>query len=790
MRSRLQTVRVAPIAHPSAGLGSVRFTSPGAVLEISVLDRGLIRLRAARGRRFPGTASRAVVEATRPVNAPIQIRDGADGVVLCGDDWEMKFDRASGAWVLLDRARLAVFESPPGGLRFEGPKPTIRFTLAEREVLLGLGETTGPLNKRGLVRELWNTDVLGHAGVMHPGLRRMYVSIPFLLSLRDGRCAGLFWDNPTRQVWDLGCGQDELLQVTAEGGAIDLYLFMGPTPADLLRRYTALTGRMPMPPRWGLGYHQCRHSYASRVELEAVAEEFRRRRIPCDALYLDIGHLRDKKVFTFSRRFPRPAEMLRHLRRRGFRVVAIVNPGVADDPTFGVLRRGKAVGAFVKRPHGRGDYLARVWAGRSRFPDFLNARVRHWWGKEQARLQRLGVAGFWNDMNEPATFDSSHRTLDLRCRHQTDDGPARHADVHNLYGMAMAQASREGALAADPAVRPLVISRAGYAGIQRQALVWTGDNQSCWEHLAESVPMLLNLGLSGVAFCGSDVGGFQDDCTGELLARWTQLAAFTPFFRNHSNENTRAQEPWRFGPKVQAICRRYIEMRYQLLPYLYGLFLEAHREGTPVMRALAWHFPNDPTAVACDDQFLLGEDLLVAPVVRPGVRARSVYLPTGTWYDAWTGRRYHGRQQILATTDLETIPLFVRAGAVLPMIAAKHHTGGGYPPTVNLHVWSGGAGECRWYEDDGESHGFVRGEFHERAIRFRPSVLGGELVWDMGAGSRRSRVRTWRVLLRVATRPYRVWVNRQRAVGEWIPELALFVFEVANVPGEFRARWY
>ncbi len=717
----------------------------------------------------------------------------------------------TGAWTLHDAGGLEVFRC--AAFDFAGTQPQMTLRLADGESIFGLGETSGPLNQRGLIREFWNSDVLGHASCIHPGLRNLYVSIPFALSLRQGRAGGLFWDNPARQTWDIGCTELDEFRLRASARAGSLYLFLGPTPAEAVARFTELTGRIPLPPRWALGYHQSRYSYASRAELERVAREFRRRQIPCDALHLDIHHMDGHRVFTFGKDFPRPREMLAKLARQGFKSVAIADPGVKDDAKFGVLKRGIAERAFVKAPGGKRDFIGKVWPGKSRFPDFLNPRVRRWWAEEQAAFQRLGLAGIWNDMNEPALFDTPGKTLPDGCVHLREADnlvrcdsraalgrdelgdksvpvtPVPHAAVHNLYGSAMAAASREGALLAAPDQRPFILTRAGYAGIQRHAAVWTGDNSSSWEHLAASIPMLLNLSLSGVAFCGADVGGFLGDCTGELLARWTQLAAFTPFFRNHSNVDSRRQEPWAFGPRTEALCRDAITLRYQLMPYLECLFAEARRTGAPIMRPLLWQYPNDPVAVTCDDQFLLGECLLVAPIVRPGATARSVYLPRGLWFDFWTGALYEGGQHVLTEAVAEHIPAFVRAGSVLPTVSPRQFLTRERDATVNLHVWPHGRSEFIWHEDDGETLGYERGEFSTRRIGFVDWGTRRELALDAVEGGMTSRVETWRIVVRCASRAFRIWVNNERTAGHFDAELGVFLFELPNQPGRIRVRW-
>ncbi|MBI3877716.1 MAG: DUF4968 domain-containing protein [Verrucomicrobia bacterium] len=659
-----------------AGAQSVLLRSKHAVAELSVLAPEVFRLRIKRGGEFDPLPSFAVAKTDWPAVAA-RVETRGQRISLRTSAGALRFDLRTALWELRDARGHVAFAARE--LSFAGDETRLALALKQNESFHALGEGVGPLDQRGRAREFWNLDVLGHASCVHPSLRGLYVSIPFALSLRDGRAAGIFCDNPARQTWDLGHTDRERAQLTTAGGALDLYFFPGPEVARVIERYTELTGRTPLPPRWALGYHQCRFGYTSRAEIEHVARELRRRRIPCDVLWLDIDHMDGHRVFTFGKSFPRPRDMLAKLKRQGFHVVAIANPGVKNDAKFGVLRRGRARDAFVKTADGKHDFIGKVWPGKCRFPDFLDARVRGWWAREQAKFMRLGLAGIWCDMNEPALFDTPGKTFPDDCVHRFSvtavcdrrngerkksaltERRYRHAAVHNLYGHAMAAAAREGALLAAPDERPFVLTRAGYAGIQRHAAVWTGDNSSTWQHLADSVPMLLNLSLSGVAFCGADAGGFLDSPTPELFVRWMQLAALTPFFRNHSNKEALPQEPWAFGPEAERICKKFIALRYRLLPKLEKLFAETHATGAPVMRPLLYHFQNDPVAVACNDQFLLGADLLVAPVLQPGVTARCVYLPRGTWRDFWSRRVFRGPRHIVAPAPLERIPLFVRA---------------------------------------------------------------------------------------------------------------------------------
>jgi alpha-glucosidase len=657
-------------------------------------------------------------------------------------------NEADKTWALRDVRSREILRGRNIG--FQDRRGFFRIDLNERDRIFGLGEMTGPMDKRGLRRELWNIDVLGHASAIFHSLKSLYVSIPFALLWRDGRAFGIFWDNPARQIWDMGHTNPDETFVECDQGEINVYIFLGPTLPQILARFTRMTGCIPLPPRWGLGFHQCRYSYESEERVLEIAANFRSRLIPCDAIYLDIHHMLGFRVFTFGERFPDPKRLTRALQESGFKSVAIVDPGVKDDRKFGVLQRGVKRDAFIKSPNAQRDYIGRVWPGPARFPDFLRASVRRWWGQEQNALFKSGINGIWNDMNEPANFALPTKTLPPDCIHRTDFGPAPHVEVHNVYGMQMARASRESALKFDPKSRPFVITRAGYAGVQRYALVWTGDNSSTWEHLADTIPLLLNLSLSGVSFCGVDVGGFMGNASGELLARWTQIGALTPFFRNHSSEGTRSQEPWAFGKEIEAICRAAIQWRYQLLPYLYSLFEKATRDGSPVMRPLMWHYQNDPQSVATQDEFLLGEFLLVAPVIQPGARARSVYLPPGTWHDFWSTDTIRGRAHTLAEAPLHILPLYIKAGAIIPFAPLVQHTGEYSSREITLQVWPGADGKLEFYDDDGATHG---GPEYRRDIEFIHREGGGVIRFDPVRGDYKNGPRLWRIVFhRISSR--------------------------------------
>ena len=604
---------------------------------------------------------------------------------------------------------------PPGSVRcFK--------RLAPGERVIGAGERTEPVDKRGHRLTFWNTDPPHPHG---PGIGSMYSSLPFWTVLRpDGRAWGVLLDSAGRADLDAGASDPELMSFGVVAGELTYYIFAGPTPADVLRQYSELTGRMPLPPRWALGYGQSRWSYFPEAHLRAVAQGFRSRQIPCDHLWLDIDYMDGYRVFTWSpTRFPQPKELLDELRANGFKVVAIIDPGVKADPTDATFAEGVERGYFTRLPDGS-LFVGTVWPGAATFADFSRADVRAWWGERHRALLESGLAGIWDDMNEPGLTDmfapgsgTPHgETLALDAAHHPDgpDGPALpHARFHNAYGMQMARATREGLERLRPNERAFVLTRSAYAGVQRYAAMWTGDNSSRWEHLPLAVSMCLSIGMSGQPFIGFDSGGFFDASNGELLTRFMQLGVFFPLYRNHSAMATPAQEPWAFGQPWEAFCRDAINLRYQLLPYLYTLFEEASRTGAPIARPMLFAYPDDPTLSGLDDQFMLGGDLLVAPALTQGQLQRAVRFPAGAWRDWLTGQRFVGPLTAQIESPIDAAPLFLREGAILPLGPIMQYVGELAEESLKLVCAlgpdEGARAEGARYEDDGATREFERG---------------------------------------------------------------------------------
>jgi alpha-glucosidase len=638
------------------------------------------------------------------------------------------------------------------------------------------GERTGGLDKTGSRQVFWNVDPPSEHTA---SLNNLYTSVPFLLALQTGQAWGMFVDSSYRIEFDLALEDPERCGFGIDGGPLIYYVFTGPTPRKVLERYTQLTGRIPMPPRWALGNHQSRWGYTSADEVLGIARTFRERGLPLDAIYLDIDYMRGYRVFTWDpERFADPAGLARQLEEIGVKLVTIVDPGVKVDEEYEVYRAGKAADLFCKALNGA-EYHNVVWPGMCAFPDFTNPSTREWWGDLHRELLDVGVVGIWCDMNEPTTFVPAAGTLPLDATHHGDGQARLHAQVHNVYGQLMARSAYEGLRRLRPERRPLVISRSGFAGLQRHALHWTGDNSSWWEHLWMGMPQLQNLGLSGYAWVGVDVGGFQGDATGELLARWTEFGIFQPFCRNHSAWGTRPQEPWAFGETVEAVIRDLLVLRQRLVPYLYTLFEEAHASGAPILRALLFEWPDDEATYATDDEFMLGPALLVAPIARPGIEHRHVYIPRGTWVHIWSGERCVGPTRVIVHAPIGQPAVYARANTPVPMWPAMLHTGEREPDplTWRIHVADAEPSVGSLYEDAGDGFGYEHGELSHTHITCQ--VLTDFIQIDVATEGTFEAGRSFEFELQGVTRPETVLVDGAEVSG-WQYQARLLVMRASR----------
>jgi alpha-glucosidase len=721
---------------------SLVFRNSQGVVAVSAVAPGIIRVRFAPGPKLGRDHSYAVIASLKDdPSAKFEIGRGRSRIAAGGltvslnhSPFRLSFADANGN--SLDE------DDPEKGIAFSGNTVRVWKRLRDDEQVYGLGEKTGRLNKRG--RQLggynytmWNSDTFAYESDTDP----IYVSVPFFMVLRQGRTHGIFLDNTYRSNFDIGHQSQGLLAFGADGGELNYYFIDGPTPRSVLERFTTLTGRMPLPPLWALGYHQCRYSYYPESRVRYIADGFRVRRIPADAIWLDIHYMDGYKPFTWDReRFPDPAGLIRDLRKAGFRTITIIDPHPKKEKGYEPYDSGIAGDHLVKNANGT-VYEAPVWPsqaeknpGASVFPDFSKPAARDWWGRLYRSLLDIGVAGIWNDMNEPAVFETPTGTMPLDVRHDNEGQPTDHRQIHNVYGLLMTRSTYEGLRRLRPNDRPFVLTRASYAGGQRYSALWPGDNVSDWTQLRATIPILAGMGLSGLPFVGSDIGGFAEAPSAELFTRWLQTGVFYPFMRTHTAFGTPDQEPWSYGTAHEAINRRAIELRYELLPHIYNVMRETSVSGMPALRPLVFDYPGDPRTYALDDQFMFGDDLLIAPVLREGATEREVYLPKGDWYDFWTGRQVAGGASTRPQVTMSTIPIFVRAGAFVFRQPVVQHTGEmtGQPLRVTAYP---AAGSERWlYEDDGATMEYEKGQFVRRRFAQQRTMSGDKTVATIEVG--------------------------------------------------------
>ena len=676
----------------------------GARIQIVALTSSIIRVRIARGDAFADVGSWAVPVAVR--GESVSVSAAADGFRTHAIAVHLK----PGTLQVLvsDLAGRTISADSADPVRFDGTAFTLRKTMPITEHYFGMGDKTGVLDRRGYTFTNWNSDTPGYTSSTDP----IYKSIPFFIAVGgSGGSYGIFLDNNWRSTFDFGHRDGKTIEISAVDGPIDYYLIAGPTVPEVVHRYTDLTGKAPLAPLWSLGYQQSRWSYMSDAEVRTLAGRFRDEHFPIDVIWLDIDYQDHNRPFTVNRAtFPDMRKLVADMGAQDIRLVPITDLHIADLPNEGYVPfdSGIAGNNFVHRADG-GLYVAPVWPGPSVFPDFTRASTRAWWGSLYKEFIDDGFAGFWNDMNEPAVFDTPTKTMPLDNIHriESDDFSPRnasHAEIHNVYGMQNTRGTFEGMRHFRPNQRPFVMTRATFAGGQRYAVTWTGDNSSTWDHLRLSVEQLINLGLSGFSYSGADVGGFTGGPSPELLTRWFEVAAFTPIFRDHSAKGAPRVEPWVDGPEQLAIRKRYVEERYRLLPYIYALAEQNSRTGDPLMRPVFYDYP-DALGGECDEAmtFTLGPSLFIAGPPKPESPAPfDICLPKGGWYDYWTGAPIT-RSKLTETPKLDTLPVFVRAGTILPRQPLVQSTMERPKGALSLDVYPGPDCQGSLYFDDGVS---------------------------------------------------------------------------------------
>jgi alpha-glucosidase len=586
--------------------------------------------------------------------------------------------------------------------------------MQDGERFIGLGEKTGDLDRHGNGYTNWNSDVYGYSAGQDP----LYSTIPFYIGIHHGLNYGIFMDNTYQSDFNFGSSNNRFSSFGARGGEMNYYFIYHKLVADIIGSYTSLTGRMKMPPMWSLGYQQNRYSYYPETEVFRIAQTMREKKIPADGITLDIHYMDKYKVFTWDKnRFPDPKKMTDKLKDMGFKLTLIVDPGVKQEPGYGVFDRGFKDDVFIKYPDNT-NYTGEVWPGWCNFPDFTNPKARTWWGSEIKKYADEGVSGLWNDMNEISTWGQK---MPDNVLFDYEGRKASHLQARNIYGLEMIRASYDGARASF-GKRPFILTRSGYSGLQRYAAIWTGDNRAEDSHMLAGVRLLNSLGLSGVPFTGMDIGGFTGNGTPSLYARWIQIGAFNPYFRSHTGINTKSAEPWAFGEEVLEISRNYINLRYKLMPYLYSTFYEATQNGHPVMRSLAIDYTHDSNIYNTEfqNQYMFGSAFLVAPFEGYATTTfGKVYFPAGKWYDLYNGEVQNGGQQKILQLSMHKLPVYVKESSIIPMQSLVQTTAQKPTDTLTLNIYQGNINNSfTYYEDDGESYAYEGGAFYKRVINY------------------------------------------------------------------------
>ena len=677
-------------------------------LRVIIYSHAVIRIQVSDSDTFD-ELSYAVVAS--PDTVDYEFSESTDQLLFNTNLMQLIVDKKTSELSFFHKNGQLLNQDCPGlGTSLMGDSKTVYKSMQKEERFIGLGEKTGNLDRRGSGYVNRNTDSFAYGTESDP----LYCSIPFYIGLHDQKAYGLFLDNTYESHFNFGASNDRFSSFTVRGGDINYYFIHAPKVAEIISSYTWLTGTTPLPPLWGLGYQQCRYSYYPEEEVYTLAGTFRKKQIPADAIVLDIHYMEAYKIFTWDHeRFPKPKQMIKDLSEEDFNVVVMCDPGIKIEEGYAAYEEGVAEDLFLTYPDGE-RYSGQVWPGWCNFPDFTNPNTRKWWGEKLQFYSDQGVKGYWNDMNEIATWGQKLPEL-IEFDFEGEGGAATRG--RNIYGLMMSKATYEGARKNLGDQRPFNLTRAAYSGIQRYAAVWTGDNVSTDEHMLLGTRLVNSLGLSGIAYCGYDVGGFVGEASSSLFARWISIGAFSPFFRGHSMINSRDSEPWSFGEEVEDISRNYINLRYRLIPYIYSLFYEAYASGMPVARSLAIDYSFDPRVYfeKYQNQYLFGPGILVAPV-ESYKQESKVFIPEGDWFNFHTEEKHQGPLELFVDAPLTHLPLFIKAGSIIPMQSLVQSTQQQPEPILQLHIYAGADGEFLYYEDDGSSYHYQKDEFHKRTI--------------------------------------------------------------------------
>ena len=697
-------------------------TQNGVVLQITVLRNSALRFRYATEEVFQPDFSYAISEnASRGYNL-LEVDETNSEYLISTSKIKVLVDKQSLRIQISDLEGNIINEDELGfhweeNYEYGGNTVKMSKITQSSESFYGMGDKATHSNLKGKRVSNWATDSYAFGKDQDP----LYKAIPFYTGLHNNIAYGIFFDNTFKSFFDFAHEKRNVTSFWADGGEMNYYFFYGPEMSKVVKAYTNLTGTPELPPLWALGYHQSKWSYFPESNVKALAKKFRDLKIPCDALYLDIDYMDGFRCFTWDKKkFPDPKRMIAELNEDGFKTVVMIDPGIKIDKDYWVYQEAMENDYFCKR--GDGPYMrGKVWPGDCHFPDFTNPKVREWWAELYKEfMSELGVHAVWNDMNEPAVMEVPSKTAALDTRHNYDGNRCTHRKAHNIYGMQMVRATYEGIKKYVYPKRPFVITRAAYAGTQRYSSTWTGDNVATWEHLWIANVQVQRMCMSGMSFVGSDIGGFAEQPNGELFARWIQLGIFHPFCRVHSSGDHGDQEPWSFDSDITDIVRKFIELRYQLLPYLYTMFWKYSNQGIPMIQPLVHYDQEDAQTHFRTDEFIFGEQILVCPVQEPNAQGRRMYVPRGKWYNYWNDEVVEGGKEKWVDADIDIIPLFVKEGAIIPKFPVQQYVGELEIKELDLEVYFRmGTESSTVYEDEQDGYDYKKGQYSLRNFKLK-----------------------------------------------------------------------
>ncbi|WP_419212163.1 glycoside hydrolase family 31 protein [Maribacter sp. X9] len=689
-------------------------TENGVVLQITILRGSVIRFRYATNYNFEPDFSYAIDPEGTMGYSKLEVEENDTEYVITTARLKILVDKKTTRIQISDLDGTIINEDELGfhweeNYQYGGNTVKMSKITQTGESFYGMGDKAMHSNLKGKKVENWVTDQFAYGKEQDP----LYKAIPFYIGLNKGKAYGIFFDNSFKSQFDFSFERRNTTSFWAEGGEMNYYFIYGPEMERVVSSYSNLTGTPELPPLWALGFHQSKWSYYPESNVKEIASEFRNLRIPCDAIYLDIDYMDGFRCFTWDKKhFPDPKRMIAELEEDGFKTVIMIDPGIKIDRDYWVYTEALENGYFCQR--GDGPLMhGKVWPGDCHFPDFTNPEVREWWAELYKEfMAELGVHAVWNDMNEPAVMEVPTKTAPLDTRHDYDGHPCTHRKAHNVYGMQMVRATYEGVKKYVYPKRPFVITRAAFAGTQRYASTWTGDNVATWEHLWIANVQMQRMCLSGYSFVGSDIGGFAEQPDGELFARWIQLGIFHPFCRVHSSGDHGDQEPWSFGAEITDIVRKFIELRYQLLPYLYTMFYKYTKDNKPMIQSLVLFDQDDSQTHFRTDEFIFGEKILVCPIQEPNAHGRRMYIPRGRWYDFWTHEPVMGGAEKWVAAGLDKLPIFIKEGAIIPKYPVQQYVGEKKIEELLLEVYyKEGVEVSEVYEDATNGYDYNKGRY-------------------------------------------------------------------------------